>query len=424
MKVPRTAPVLKTEDIDSRVSTDPESIELSNEYNRRYLHWDEIQYRECGRYGPLNLWYLMKICRNSTSVHIDFPGMRISYNLPESFHRQLHGIDMSLSTGFLPAAKMDENRKMMYAVSSMMEESIASSQIEGASTTTKVAKNMLRSNRKPKDRSEQMILNNYNAMQFIRSRAESPLSLDLIKELHSIISHDTLEEQQYEGNFRSVDTIAVTDPITEEVFHQPVPSDVIEPMLTALCDFTNSYKTFIHPIVKGIIIHFMMAYIHPFMDGNGRVSRSLFYWFTMKNGYGLMEYLSISKAIKEHRGNYDMAYLLSETDDNDITYFIRYNLEIITKSMEIFSDYLDRKIREQEEALENIRLYGLSTRQEDILAEMIQSGEPFTVYELSSMFNTQAQNIRKDLIVLMDNDLVKICGKDSRKIKYIYSGQR
>ena len=87
MKVPRTAPVLKTEDIDPRVSTDPESIELSNEYNRRYLHWDEIQYRECGRYGPLNLWYLMKISRNSTSEHIDFPGMRVSYNLPESFHR-------------------------------------------------------------------------------------------------------------------------------------------------------------------------------------------------------------------------------------------------------------------------------------------------------------------------------------------------
>ena len=144
----------------------------------------------------------------------------------------------------------------------------------------------------------------------------------------------------------------------------------------------------------------------------------------MKNGYGLMEYLSVSKAIKKHRRNYDLAYLLSETDGYDITYFIRYNLDTLMESISIFSDYLNRKIKEQEEALENIRTYDLSTRQEDVLAELIQSGEPFTVYELSSMFNTNEQNIRKDLILLKDLGLVDICGKEGHKIKYIYSGQK
>ena len=109
------------------------------------------------------------------------------------------------------------------------------------------------------------------------------------------------------------------------------------------------------------------------------------------------------------------------TDYNE---FIRYNLDILMESMDIFSDYLNRKIKEQDTALENIRLYDLSTRQEDILAEMIQSSEPFTVYELSSMFNTNAQSIRKDLIVLMDNGLVNICGKEGHRIKYVYNGQK
>ena len=104
--------------------------------------------------------------------------------------------------------------------------------------------------------------------------------------------------------------------------------------------------------------------------------------------------------------------------------FIRYNLDVLMESISIFSDYLNRKIKEQDEALENIRTYGLSTRQEDVLAELIQSGEPFTVYELSSMFNTNEQNIRKDLILLKDLGLVNICGKEGHKIKYIYSGQR
>ena len=144
----------------------------------------------------------------------------------------------------------------------------------------------------------------------------------------------------------------------------------------------------------------------------------------MKSGYGLMEYLSISKVIKKRRGKYDLAYLMSETDSNDVTYFIGYNLEVIEESIDIFSDYLDRKMDEQDEALENIRMYGLTTRQEDVLAEMIHSGEPVTAYELATMFGTDVQNVRKDLITLIGKGLVDVHGKDGRKKTYIYKGRR
>ena len=48
--------------------------------------------------------------------------------------------------------------------------------------------------------------------------------------------------------------------------------------------FQQRRKTFIHPIIKGIIIHFMLAYFHPFVDGNERTARSLFYWYMLKKG--------------------------------------------------------------------------------------------------------------------------------------------
>jgi len=422
MKIPEKAPELDPGETNPAVSTDPESVKLSEEYNRRYLHWDELKYHECGTYGRYNLWYLMKLGRKSSSNEVRIGDLVLTYSFLNDFQRLIHEIDMSLSTGFIPKRKMDEKRKMMYAVSSIMEESIASSQIEGASTTVKVAKTMLRNSTAPRNKSEQMIVNNYKAMRFIRSKADEPLSLELIREIHAIITHETLTDPVFEGSFRTDDSVAVTDPLTGTVYHQPVPFGQIEPMLSELCTFVNGDEPFIHPILKGIIIHFAMAYIHPFIDGNGRVSRSLFYWFTMRNGYGLMEYLSISKAIKKHRGKYDLAYLLSETDGNDITYFIRYNLDIITESMAAFSDYLDRKMREQDEALENIRSYGLSLRQEDVLAEMIQSGEPATAYGLAAMFGTDVQNIRKDLIVLKEKGLVDISGKDGHKILYVYKG--
>ena len=424
MKIPENPPVLKLELIDPAVSKDSESIELSREYNKRYLHWDELRYRECGKYGPYNLWYLMKISRDLTSRRIKISGLELSYNIPDDCMRSLHEMDMSLSTGFTPTEKMEEKRKLMYAVSSIMEESIASSQLEGASTTTKAAKRMLRNNSTPKDRSQQMILNNYNAMRLIRSKMDEPMTIDLIREIHAVISHDTLDDPSFEGVFRSDDSIVVGDKLTGAVYHQPVPYGDIEPMLLELCSFANGSEPFVHPIVKGILIHFILAYIHPFVDGNGRVARLLFYWFAMKSGYGLMEYLSISKVIKKRRGKYDLAYLMSETDSNDVTYFIGYNLEVIEESIDIFSDYLDRKMDEQDEALENIRMYGLTTRQEDVLAEMIHSGEPVTAYELATMFGTDVQNIRKDLIVLIGKGLVDVHGKDGRKKTYIYKGRR
>ncbi len=424
MKIPETAPELDPGQVDPSVSADPESLRLSREYNERYLHWDELQYRECGRYGRLGLWYLMKLGRESSANHLSIGNLALSYNILNDFQRKLHLIDMSLSTGFVPAEKMDEKRKLMYAVSSFMEESIASSQIEGASTTTKAAKKMLRSKTEPRNKSERMILNNYNAMQFIKSKADEPLTPALIREIHAVISQGTLEDASSEGCFRTDDSVVVADPLTGKVYHQPVPAADVESMVSELCDFANGDEPFVHPILKGIIIHFVMAYIHPFVDGNGRVSRSLFYWFAIKKGYGIVEYLSISRSIKAHRGKYGLAYLLSETDGNDLTYFIRYNLDIIMESIDAFSDYLDRKLREQDDALERMRAYGLSTRQEDVLAELIQSGEPATAYELASMFGTDVQNIRKDLVLLMDKGLVEIRGKDGHRIMYAYTGER
>ena len=55
-----------------------------------------------------------------------------------------------------------------FLVNSLMEEAIRSSQLEGATTSRRVAKEMLRTGREPRDRSERMIANNYRALQFMR----------------------------------------------------------------------------------------------------------------------------------------------------------------------------------------------------------------------------------------------------------------
>ena len=397
-----------------------EVIGYAQKFNEEYLHWDDVRYRDTGKINPQLIWAAMKLSREDTSRKIDLAGLNIIYNLPERFLYELQKIDVRSSSNFAPLDRVDEKRRAVYSVGSVMEESIASSQIEGAVTTTKAAKTMLHENKHPKNKSEQMILNNYNAMKFIKTQTDEPLSPELIKSIHRIVTEETLENE-YVGKFRSDDSIAVADALTGEIFYEPVEHSKILPMIKALCKFVNEDEPFIHPIVKGIIIHFAVAHIHPFQDGNGRVSRALFYWYTMKKGYKIMEYLSLSKSIKDHRGKYDRAYLLSETDGNDITYFISYNLHMLDEALETFISYLNRKLKEQNAASDEIAELDLNTRQKAIVSDMMRSNELISVYSLSSKYQVSMNTARNDISRLVSLGILEKDCYDVHRVLYRYA---
>lgn len=222
--------------------------------------------------------------------------------------------------------------------------------------------------------------------------------------------------------FRDDNSIAVRDAFTGETYHDPPDFNRIPDLIKALCDFANDDSVFVHPIVKGIVLHFVLACIHPFMDGNGRVSRSLFYWYLMRNGYSSVEYISISKAIKSHHGRYNNAYLLSETDGNDITYFINYNLDMVFEAADAFLSYIRRKMDENSKTLEDSRTSGLSIRQREVLSDLMNSTEPMDVYELAAKYVIQPSCIRRDIQKLDELGLVKMMRIGHRKA-YLYNGR-
>lgn len=398
----------------------PRTMELAREYNDRYLHWSELEYRDVGPDSKEALWTIMKMLREGSTRTIGLGDLVIRYSITDNAQRILHDLDMRLSSGLVPSSRLDEKRRLMLTVSSIMEESIASSQLEGASTTTKAAKRMLRENTAPRNRSERMIVNNYNAMRFIKEHSGDDLTPGLIREIHSIISHGTLDDARYEGRFRDDNSIAVRDVFSGETYHDPPDFGRIPGLIQALCDFANDDRVFVHPIVKGIVLHFVLAYIHPFMDGNGRVSRSLFYWYLIRNGYASVEYLSISKVMKSHRGRYDNAYLLSETDGNDITYFINFNLDVVSEAADVFLDYVRRKMEENDRTLEDSRTSGLNMRQREVLSDLMGSTEPMDVYELAAKYMVQPASIRRDLQRLDELGLVKMVRVGHRNA-YLYN---
>ncbi|MDR0198839.1 MAG: Fic family protein [Methanomassiliicoccaceae archaeon] len=420
MKRPKNAPetrdLLKNIDL-SKIDVNAH-LEAAIKYNSDYSHWDRVRYRTKEGLDPKIVWALMKLMRENCQ-HIRIGDMKMKYSLIEEFQKAIHDIDIKAPTSILSRNGLDGKEMKIYAISSVMEESIASSQIEGAATTTQVAKKMLRENRRPQNGSEQMIVNNYNAMRLIKNLKDRDLTQELIFDVHREITKNTIEDRTYEGRYRDTDNIVISDRYTGEVFHEPIRSEKIDGTMRALCDYVNDEKVFVHPLIKGIMIHYLIGYIHPFVDGNGRTARSLFYWYLLKKGYWVIEFMSLSKAIKNDRQNYDLSYLLSETDENDMTYFIKFNLSKMEEALDDFIGYVENKRKEQHEfelkISDDLRL---PMRQRMIIMRAIRSGAAFSIYEIQSKYQVTYQTARADIMRLEELGLIEKVGKQSNQVLY------
>lgn len=325
--------------------------------------------------------------------------------------------------------------KKKYLISSIMEEAIASSQLEGAATTREVAKEMLRMKRAPTNYSEQMILNNYLTINKLLEFKNEKLTKELILEMHSIISKGTLDNPENEGSFRKNNDVKVVDGISGEIFYDPPEFNNIEHLIEALCDFANNTndKEFIHPIVRAIILHFLIGYIHPFVDGNGRTARAVFYWFLISKGYWLVEYLSISRIIIKSSSQYAKAYLYTEYDDNDLTYFVQYNLKSVDLALKSLKEYIKRKLDEKKNLFQLIKHENVNNRQAEILRWLITDNQRvITINEIEVKFDVVYQTARTDLLGLVElgylkskqvqRKLIFFCAEDfDKKIHQLHS---
>jgi Fic family protein len=309
-----------------------------------------------------------------------------------------------------------------------MEEAISSSQLEGAIVTRRIAKDMLTQERPPKNEDEQMILNNYMLMKEIKRLKNEDLSIDMILSFHKIATKNCTENGVIPGQFRDNDEIFITNGMDGEVVHTPPTYKEIPQRLAQICIFANDEHNgddsiFIDPVVKAIILHFMIGYEHPFNDGNGRTARAIFYWYMLKNGFDYFEYISISKFLKEAPKKYGMSYLYSEIDDNDLTYFIYYQVEIIIRAINELLGYLQAKSREFEEIASLLANSKIGSRlnfvQKDIVKKALKTpGRVFSAKEISNDYDISPNSARKYLNELAQFQILAKF-QDKKAIKYI-----
>jgi Fic family protein len=399
--------------------TRPEVQRYLAEANSEYLHWEKLRYHPTpSGIKPEEGWHLVHLTRLAQRRLLplsDTEGKAFSYWLPDSSLGILHEVDRwgggSLAVAEDAAVAFVSMRDQVL-ISSLMEEAIATSQIEGAVTTRKVAKEMLRTNRKPRDRSEQMIVNSYRTIRLLRERLQEPLSIALLLEIQQSMTRDTLDNPNAAGRFRiENEDIAVVDSRDHEVIYVPPPANLLPERLDKLIAFANAPREahdFIHPLVKAAILHFWLAYEHPFVDGNGRTARALFYWFMLKNGYWLFEFLTISRVIVAAPMQYYRSFLYSEHDENDLTYSVVFQLRATQRALGQLRDYLARKQDEQQMVAAALRRFpNLNYRQRALLEHALK--HPDQVYTFQSHQNSHGityLTARSDLLDLAKRGLV------------------
>lgn len=399
------------------------------DYKGRYLHWDDMRNRTLPDGMTREQWWLgTSLARRGMSRPLPLvgtDGQPFTFANVDLVQELVHEIDR-LASGQILADDVVTNLRSSdrYLVSSLVEEAIASSQLEGASTTRQVAKEMLQTGRKPRTPSEQMILNNFHAMQLAQDLVDDPLTKDSILELHRVITEHSLDDPDDAGRIQSPDEERIGVYWHDQLLHQPPTAAELPGRLEALCAFANGGLTdgFIHPVVRAIVVHFWIGYDHPFVDGNGRTARALFYRSMLESGYWLTQYLTISSILRNAPSKYTRSYLYCETDNNDITYFVIYQLQVIRRSIDSLYEYLRRKVAETREI--EAMLHGsphLNHRQLVIVGDALRDpSEPFTVKAQQIRHGVTYESARSDLLGL---ERLKLFSKQRVGKKYVFRSE-
>lgn len=230
-----------------------------------------------------------------------------------------------------------------FEVNAQQEEAITSAIYEGANTTRSEAKKFINSNdNTPRSIAHWMILNNFLANNWINENKKLPLSKEIVLTLHEKICKNTLDEEDapFLGKFRD-DKVVVGN----EKTHVGVDHGLITKSLDEAIEIITSERRYLHPLLKGIILHYFIAYIHPFFDGNGRTARTLFYFKCLKHDLNWVNFLSISASLKAPGKGYENSFKEVKNNDWDVTYFIIYCLKSLEKALEIVEGKVENLLK-------------------------------------------------------------------------------
>lgn len=282
----------------------------------------------------------------------------------------------------------------------VVDEAVYSSVIEGAFTSREQAVDFIRQNKQPRNKSEQMVKNNYDALTYVLEHLEDEISEETILQIAQIVTRSAAEVQV--NGYRD-GAVYVTG--REGVVYTPPQADAVPEMMRSLVEFIQ--KSELHPLLKACIAHFYFVYIHPFGDGNGRTARALSYMMLLQFGYDFFRYFSISGIVAEERGKYYRSMRNVEDSDGDMTYFIDAYSSMLARTVEKMEHHLKYHVIAGQKLKELEQNSTLNERQLKGAKWLLESsGSNVTVEIWRKKYKVVTETARRDLLALCDAGLL------------------
>lgn len=368
--------------------------ELIRQFTDRYLTREEIAYRLPVSLPISEFWPIIDKARRDNSIELPLKtqnGEHFRFVMNKSITKQCNTVASIARKSHLLDALPPEIME-----DATIDEAVWSSVIEGAFTSRAEAAKIIRQDKVPVNKSEQMIKNNYRAMLYVLEHLEEPISAKTLTDIAKIVTENASDEQV--TGFRTV-PVYVTG--RDGIVYTPPAAGQVPGMMDDLLDFIQSSE--LHPLFKACIAHFYFVYIHPFTDGNGRTARALSFMMLMKSGYDFFRFFSVSGIIAEERSRYYKSMRNVEASGDDMTYFIDYYSAMLSRSVEKIEKQLFRHIYTEQILSKPEIGQKLNDRQMKGARWLLESENgAVTVDAWKKKFKTATETARQDLLLLCD----------------------
>ncbi len=240
-----------------------------------------------------------------------------------------------------------QSQDQYYGIKAAEDEIIATSAIESIDFSRDSVRRILKG-MAPNDEQEIRILGVKHGLEFIADTANKITEENLYK-LYMMTVGEFLsgDDKLLDGNLYRHDTVYV---VSDRVEHSGLDHKKVPEFMKSLIEFINA-EDGINDLIKAAVIHFYIAYVHPYFDGNGRMARLVHLWFLIQKGYQSALFIPFSSQIEKSRKAYYDAFTAVEENKNysgiiDVTPFILY-----------FINNVYNKINEGSAAVETLTAY-------------------------------------------------------------------
>lgn len=289
----------------------------------------------------------------------------------------------------------------------------ASTRIEGANLDDEEVARLLRGLKikAPKNRDEEEVAGYADVLgRVFDNWQDLKLSENNILQFHKILLNFSKKDRSHLGRYKSADnTVVIRNQNGREIIlFKPTPPYLVKPQMQSIIDWTSEElnKKEIHPllIVANFIFEFLA--IHPFLDGNGRLSRVLTNLLLLRAGYSYILYISLDEVIEDHKNDYYLALRQTQknhgTNKEDLTPWVNFLLEMLLIQTQKAKEIMQKKQPEK-----------LLSEKQELIFSFFKANENLAVADIDKKLKNKIPraSIKQALYRLVDLGLIERLGQ-------------